>query len=392
MVSSPLIWIILALSFLLFVALVVGILFFRQERNFERKRRDEEIDAIKGHFSLVAAEELSVRVNALVSQNERQVTTITKGMCEQIRQAMGDLERATKEATGETHNIGSAIRAQIDGVKLTAEHLGIETAKLTEALLGNSKRQGIWGEAVLAGVLERCGLEKGVHYFCQESVTLEDSGKKIPDVQVCDPGGRWLVIDSKVSLKDYLMACNAKDSEERKKALKRHTESVKKHIVELAKKKYPQNLRLAYPERIYFDQVAMFVPNEAAHMAAMEMEPTLSQYAIEQDVIFVTPNTLLGYLQLVRHAWVEHEVSQNHEKIVHAATVLLERVNRSLKELEGVGDAIEKAQKQYDMAMGVLTGRGGAQNIVTPIETLRKVGIQMPADPKLAKTLKNKVE
>ena len=161
-----------------------------------------------------------------------------------------------------------------------------DAVDLTRALKGDSKTQGNWGELVLERVLDLAGLEKGVEY--DREVAIEN-GKYRPDVVVHLPDDKHIIVDSKVSLTAYERMVNSDDPQEFQRLQKEHVNSIKKHIDELNAKNY-QNLKA-------FDTpnfVLMFIPVESSFSAAVQIDQSLYNYALQRNVVMVTPSTLIG--------------------------------------------------------------------------------------------------
>lgn len=171
------------------------------------------------------------------------------------------------------------------------------------------------------------------------------------------------MIDSKVSLTAYIEYMTADDDTVKTERLAQHVASIRQKIDQLAKKKYPEVLAQEHKDRNYLPVTAMFVPYEAPLMEALKAEPSLWQHAAENNVILVTPLTLLGYLRLVYLAWQHEKGVRNQEAIVDTARELLVRINSFLKTFEDVGDALAALTAEYDKAKGVLVDAPHAQTI-----------------------------
>ncbi|MBR0057264.1 MAG: DNA recombination protein RmuC [Kiritimatiellae bacterium] len=375
---------ILTLSVLLGVAIafIVALAVFnaRSARERERASRDA-LDALRAQFSAIAAEELESRTRSLVQRNRDEVSALAGGLRDELLRSMSELRSATEQAVRTTSDIGAKMLAGVGGVRDSAERLGRKAEGLEQALAGGGKRQGIWGESVLARLFALSGLKENVNFWLQKG----ERGAGIPDSEVLDPAGRILVIDSKASLTAYLAACNATDDAEIARHLDEHVRSVKSHITELSAKDYIGRLRKANPDKTYIPQVAMFVPSEAAHAAAMARDPTLAQFAAERDVAIVTPLTLQAYLRIVAVAWQQDSIERNHAEIVAKAELLLRRVASSLAALEALGLSLRRAQEEYEKVMALVGRRDGAHSFVKPAQDLVALGIKM--DKAKAKSL-----
>lgn len=372
------------LSILLAVAIVaaVALALYAVKMARERDRAGREaVEALRTQFASLASDELENKTRSLVERNRDEVSALADSLRNQLLHSMSELRKATEDAADRTSEIGAKMLAGVDGVRNSAELLGRKTEGLEHALAGGGKRQGVWGEAVLARIFRLSGLKENVNYRLQKG----ERGVGIPDSEVIDPAGRILVIDSKTSLTSYLAACNATDDAEMARLLDEHVKSVKAHIAELSAKNYIGRLRKANPGKIYVPQVAMFVPSEAAHAAAMARDPTLAQFAAERDVAIVTPLTLQAYLRIVAVAWQQDNIERNHAEIIEKAQLLLQRVNLALTALEGLGDNLRKTQNEYENVMALVGCREGKRSFVKPAQDLVALGIKL--DKTRAKSL-----
>jgi len=252
-----------------------------------------------------------------------------------------------------------------------------EANNLTRALKGNTKMQGNWGEMILERVLEKSGLTKGSEYDVQQSYTTQDGKRVIPDVVINLPGEKRMVVDSKVSLNAYERYVNAGDQDEQSVHLKDHVNAIKQRIKELSKKNYQDLHREASP-----DFVLLFVPIEAAFAVASNEQPNLYNEAFEQNIILVTPTTLLAVLRTIESMWQNEKQKENAIEIARQAGNLYDSFTNLTVELEKVGRQIGTVQNTYDLAMKKLTGKG---NLITKVERLKKLGAKASKqlDPKL---------
>lgn len=358
----------IAVAFLVALALYVA----RLSKEREKALR-EAIESLRAQFSSLASDELATKTRSLVERNRDEVSALAGGLRDELLRSMSELRSATEKAVRETSAIGEKMHSDVAGVRDSAERLGRKAEGLEQALAGGGKRQGIWGEAVMARLFELSGLREKENYWLQKGE--KEAG--IPDSEVLDPAGRILVIDSKTSLTAYLASCNAATEADAAKFLDEHVKSVRQHIASLAAKDYIGRLRKANPDKKYIPQVAMFVPSEAAHAAAMARDPTLPQFAAEKGVAIVTPLTLQAYLRIVALTWQQETVERNHEEIIARAELLLKRVNMALAALESLGSSLDKAHAEYEKVLGLVGQREGAQSFVKPAKDLVALGIKM---------------
>jgi DNA recombination protein RmuC len=255
--------------------------------------------------------------------------------------------------------------------------IGQDAINLTNALKGQSKTQGAWGEVILERVLEMSGLVKGREYEIQVTLTSEEGKRSCPDVIVYLPEKRHLVIDSKVNLLAYERYCTLADGPERDAELKRNIAAFRKHIGELDQKRYQDHYKLNS-----LDFVLMFVPIEGAFMVAVQDDANLFNQAFEKNLVIVSPSTLLATMRTISNLWRQEYQSRNAIKIAKQAGRLYDKFAGFINDLQDIGSKLQAAQAAYDAAHNKLTsGRG---NIVSRIENLRLLGARakkaLPSD------------
>ncbi|MDP4278683.1 MAG: DNA recombination protein RmuC, partial [Bacteroidota bacterium] len=251
-----------------------------------------------------------------------------------------------------------------------------EANNLTMALKGDSKAQGNWGEMILENILEASGLREGEEYFVQETMRSpegrktehEATGKVMrPDIIVRYPGGRDVIIDSKVSLTAYSQFMASENQKEKESFSREHLRSVKTHIDELNKKDYSSyNVRS-------LEFVMMFIPNEPSYNMALQAEPTLWEYAYARKVVLMSPTNLIAALRMAMDLWKREYQVRNIQEIVRQGSALYDKFVGFTATFEKIGAELNSARKLYDEAFGQLsTGKG---NLVQRVENLKKLGL-----------------
>lgn len=265
-----------------------------------------------------------------------------------------------------------------------------ETRELTQALRGNTRVQGDWGEMILEGILERSGLREGEEYFLQvtddgmgNSLTDDQGTRLRPDVVVRYPDGRCVVIDSKVSLTAFIEWTNASDDKKAQEEASAHVRSVRKHVDELARKNYQ-----AYIGESRLDFVMMFIPNEPAYIAAMRHDPQLWQDAYQRKVLIVSPTHLVAGLRLIEQLWSRDKVTKNAIKIAEDAGKMYDKFAEFTRDMERISSALASASKAHSDAMTKLSS--GTGNLVKRANDLRELGIK--ASKQLAASLRSSGE
>ena len=308
------------------------------------------VETLRERFSNIALEQMKNNAEGLAKANSANMNVLLEPLRKEVKALQNLADKAQKETT----SFGTRMAKDVADMGSIAKSL----QNVATALTSNTRYQGRKGEEILAEKLRQAGLEENVNFFLQSGT---DSDR--PDAQVRDTENRWLVIDSKVSLVAYMEYMDAKDEATRAEKLRLHVANVRQKIDQLAKKKYPEALSAEYGDRNYLQVTAMFVPYEAPLMEALKAEPSLWQHAAENNVILVTPLTLLAYLRLVYLAWQHEKEARNQEEIVNTARELLVRTNGFLKTFEEIGAALESLAGTYERAKGILVDSPHAQTI-----------------------------
>ena len=247
------------------------------------------------------------------------------------------------------------------------ERIGNDAASLTQALKGDSKMQGDWGEMILDKTLEDCGLIEGQQYFLQENYKDKDGNNFRPDAVIVFPNEERAVIDAKVSLTAYQAAIKEEDATLRERYMKEHVTSIKKHVDELSAKNYEKLV----PGCIGF--VLMFVPYESGYSAALKTDPSILQYAYRKHIIILSPSNLLMALQLTHTMWQNFRMTKNVEEILYQSNELFDKFVTFAETFVKIGTNIERLQQDFNKAKGQLNeGKG---NIVRRLEGLKTLGI-----------------
>ncbi len=279
-----------------------------------------------------------------------------------LRENLKDFRSRLEEAYSETGKQNAVLKDQIS-------RIGLEAANLARALKGDVKVLGNWGEQRLDQLLEKSGLQLGVHYERQQSATDAEAGQqRFLDVIVKLPEGKHLVIDSKVSLVNYEAHFNAPDDVARALHLEKHIENIRKHMRDLAGKRYQDLYALGSSP----DFVLMYIPLESAFFAAVAQDPDLFSDALGKNVVLITNSTLLATLRTVAHVWRLAAQQENAAEIARRGGALYDKFVGFIADLEGVGKSLGDSQRQYDEAMKKLhQGRG---NLVRQAEELKTLG------------------
>jgi len=315
------------------------------------------------HFENLAGRIFEERSQKLSDLNTKQIDTLLKPLGEKLSEFRNTVESAHREETAQ-HQV---MKAKIVDLEKLNERLHEDATNLSRALTANVKAQGSWGEQQLERLLEISGLRKGQEYSTQYSVTT-DSGQRVqPDLVLHLPEGRSIVLDSKVSLLAWTRYQAAADDAARDAALGDHVLSLRQHVRNLAEKRYAE-----IPELNSLDFVLMFVPIEAALIAALQADPDLAEYALRSKVALLSPTNFLATMRTVGSVWSVHRQNRNAQEIARRAGLLYDKFAGFVDNLRQVGERLRQAQQSYDSAFGQLST--GAGNLLRQADQLRELG------------------
>jgi DNA recombination protein RmuC len=331
--------------------------------NTEQKEETTKLqERFTKEFENLAHKILEQNSSKFTEQNQKNITQILSPLQEKIQL----FEKKVDATQKENISIHSALKEQLLHLQNQNVRITQEAENLTKALKGDSKMQGNWGELVLERVLEKSGLEKDREYTVQKSFDREDGSRVLPDVVINLPDGKKMIIDSKVSLTDYERYVNAEE-EFKPKHLKDHISSLRRHVARLSAKKYEDLYDMESP-----DFVLLFVPIEPAFAVAINQDSSLYNKAFEQNIVIVTPATLLATLRTIDSMWNNEKQQRNAIEIARQAGALYDKFEGFVSDLSKLGKKMDDAKSEYRGAMNKLTeGRG---NIITSIEKLKSMG------------------
>ncbi len=263
-----------------------------------------------------------------------------------------------------------SLKSEVERLQQVYQLMSSETANLTKALKGDNKQQGNWGEVILARILSESGLREGHEYDVQVSLSNEQGKRFQPDVIVHLPQEKDIVIDSKVSLTAYERFFNAEDSVTRKQALQEHVNSIRSHIRELGRKDYHllEGIRT-------LDYVLMFVAVEPAFLAALDADPGLVKFALDHNIMLVSPTNLLVALRTIDNLWRYERQNRNAQLIADRAGKVYEKLRLFTDDMQDIGVSLTKAQDSYDSALKRLsTGKG---NLIRQAQQFVELGVEI---------------
>lgn len=337
----------------------------------------------KAQFKSLAADIFSSQSEKFKEANETRLSEILNPLKEDIK----DFKRRVDDTYMNSSKERTLLCEQMKRLMELNMSIGKEARDLTEALSGNTKVQGDWGEMVLETILVKSGLVEGENYFVQRTknddgtqIKNDDNGRLRPDVVVALPDKKCIVIDSKVSLTAYVNYINADNEDDRQRFGKAHLLSVRSHLKELETKRYQDFVGVGNDDRI--DYVLMFIPNEHAYMAAMTLDNNLWMEAYEKRVVIISPAHVISTLRLIAQLWTRDKQTKNALKIAEEGGKLYDKFVGFVNDMQTIEQSLGKANEAYASAMSKLhTGRGC---IVSKVENLKKLGAKtsktLPSD------------
>ena len=329
----------------------------------DKVRSQEELQqSLKEQFRTLAGDVLGEQSRRFKEENRESMDIILKPFKDNISEFRSRVDAIFTQQTEQS----GALKNELQRLMELNKQITTETTNLTNALKGNSKVQGDWGEMILESILDNSNLIRGVHYQTQLNVKDEAGNNLRPDVVLNLPNNKQVIIDSKVSLTAYVNYVSAESEAERRAAMTAHVASVRQHVKELGAKSYQQLLNSP-------DFVIMFIPNEPAFLDALKEDNTIWNDAYEKKVIISSPTNLFALLKIVDDLWRRDEQNKNHENIIKLGVTLYDQLVAFSTTLEGVGTSLEQAQAKYDEAYKRL--HTGNNNIVRVGEKLRKMGL-----------------
>ncbi|MBS7663264.1 DNA recombination protein RmuC [Pseudomonas lalucatii] len=335
-----------------------------QQDNHQQRLEDLQgsREELRAQFAELAGKIFDEREQRFAETSQQRLGQLLDPLKERIQAFEKRVEESYQQEARERFSLGK----ELERLQQLNQRLGDEALSLSRALKGQ-KTQGNWGELVLERVLEHAGLEKGREYQTQVSLRSAEGERFQPDVLIQLPGDKQVVVDAKVSLTAYQQFVAAEDEAARQQALKQHVQSLRGHLKGLSLKDY-QRLEGLHS----LDFVLLFVPIEAAFAAALQADPGLFQEAFEQNIVIVSPTTLLATLRVIDSLWRQERQSQNAREIAERAGALYDKFVAFIQDLDEMGARLQQLDKAYGAARNKLcAGRG---NIISRVENLKLLG------------------
>jgi DNA recombination protein RmuC len=326
-------------------------------------------DTYKTEFKNVANEILDQKSKTMEETSNKNIKTLLDPLNKELKDFKDKVDKVYNDEARERHSLEGQVKRLVE----SSTQVSQQAENLTNALKGNVKQQGNWGEMILSSILENSGLTENREYFLQEfirdksgEIIKDENGNGLqPDVTIHYPDERKVIVDSKVSLVAWEKYMTETDATLQKQALDAHIRSLKAHIDGLSKKNYPKYAKA-------LDHVILFVPIEPAFLEAVKQDTGLWKYAYDKKVLIVGPTNLLLVLKIVADIWQIEKQSKNAIEIAEKAGELYDKLFGFVESMEDVGQGLKKANQNYEKAMGQLsTGKG---NAIKKAEELKALG------------------
>jgi DNA recombination protein RmuC len=339
-----------------------------QERStYEKLKLLQNAEAqLKTQFENLAGKIFEDRSKQFAEQNKTSLDHIVTPLREQL----GEFKQRIETVYDNENKDRITLREEIVSLRRDTAKMNQEALNLTRALKGDKKTQGSWGEMILEKVLERSGLRKGIEYETQGAFRDEDNRLFKPDVIIHLPENKDVIIDSKVSLLAYERYCSSEDDQERMVAIRQHTGAVRDHIKSLSDKDYSGLHGIKS-----LDFVLLFMPIEAAFVAAFQADERLFTDAFEHKIIVVTPTTLLATLRTIENIWRYERQNENARAIAEKAGIVYDKIRGFVEELDKLGKQLSTVHSTYDGVMNKLTQGNG--NLIRQASSFVDLGVKV---------------
>jgi len=335
----------------------------QQHHQVEKASLEDAEKRLTEAFDRLAGKVFDQRSSQFTELSEKQLSGLLKPLAKDLETFRTTVDNNSREDIRQHAALQEKLK-QMEGLN---ERLHKEAQNLTKALTSDVKAQGNWGEQQLERLMELAGLVKGEHYYTQYSTTGKNGERLQPDFVLKLPENRSIILDSKVSLTAWTRYQSEEDEARRDALLAEHVGSIKAHIAGLGKKNYPD-----VEELNALDFVLMFVPIESALIVALQRDPGLPEYALQQRVALLSPANFLATVRTVASVWQVHKQNTNAQDIARRAGLLYDKFVGFTENLKNVGIRLDQARKSFDEAYNQLTT--GAGNLVGQTDKLSKLG------------------
>lgn len=329
-----------------------------QTKEFEEARKKSLVE-----FENIANRLFEEKTSRFSKQSKENIEQLLNPLKENLSAFKKRVEETYDKESKQRFSLESKIKELVD----LNQQISKDATNLTNALKGQAKTQGDWGEMILESILEYSGLVRDRQYFVQESYRDEDGRLKQPDVMIKYPDDRYVIVDSKVSLTAYERYANCDDPDEQRIHLASHVRSVRSHIDNLSSKEYERFDRA-------LDFVFLFIPIEPAFLTVLQADSELWSYAYKKRIVIMSPTNLIATLRVISDVWSKEIQNTNAREISRRGEKLYEKFVGFIEDMEDIDRHLTKASDKYNDAMKKLsTGKG---NLVSQAQNLHKLGVQ----------------
>lgn len=347
----------------------------RSQQESQQQQMAQQMALLREQMSTTSERVLKERAAELSAVNSEQLSKILDPLQDDLRQMRSQTEKMQKDHNDSLRELKAAIQVNMERERA----MGEQTERLAQALTGQNKIQGNFGELKLTQILEQMELERGLQYDTQETmrdeqgrtITSDEGRRMVPDAVLHFPDGRDVIIDSKMSFTAFVDYMNAETDAERDAALRRHLASMRQHVRELAQKQY---FRYAKSDKGRLDFVLMYVFQESALQLALQSDTTLWKEAYDQGVVISGSQSLYMTLRVLELTWKQTRQVENQEKMMQCANTLVERVQLFAERFAKVGEMLDKTRRSFD-DLNTVTAPSGP-SITTAARNLLRFGAQ----------------
>lgn len=347
-------------------------IFLMEKLDNQKREVDNLQQQARTEFENISNKLLEEKSQKFTLQNKEQIETILQPLQEKIRSFEENIERKHRDETKDR----ISLKKEIEHLRELNQQLSSDANNLANALKGDSKTQGDWGEVQLELILERSGLEKGIHFQSQSSFKDVDGNQKRPDFIINLPEDKHLIIDSKVSLTAYERYVSTQDKSEKEQHLKEHLSSVHKHIDDLNSKNYQNLYQINSP-----DYLILFIPIESALTTALQADQKLFLKALDKNIVMVSTSTLLATMRTVSYIWTQEKQKRSVLEIARQSGLLYDKFVAFVSDLKDIGQRLNQAQDAYQGAMNKLTeSKKHGDTLIGRAQKIKQLGAKASKD------------
>ncbi len=339
----------------------------KTEYNNQQRYTEEKIQYIEQSKNDMAIKFRDIS-NEILRMQSTQINEVQKNnlnaLLTPFREQLQSFKEEVSKANTENIKNKSSFDEQFKSLLQLNQALSNDAQNLTNALRGSKKMQGDWGEVELNRILEISGLQRNIDFFTQENFKNEENQNMRPDVVVRLPNNRSVIVDSKVSMNDYINYVNSEDENQKAQYLQKHIQCIKAHIDELSAKEYQKLLK-----EESLDYVVIFIPIESAFAAAIKEDSTLYDYAYKKNIALTTPSSLLPILRTVENLWQIENRNKYVQKIAEVGGYLYDKLANFVDDMQKIDKSLTGARQTYEQAISKLAnGKGNALSLATRLK------------------------